>query len=147
MPLVAITRLRLRGYRYLLPFMWHAGKSAAQAQRSPGYRAGALSSDVRRLTFWTATVWENEAAMQAFRASGAHRLVMPKLADWCDEGSVAHWEQADAAIPGPDEMLRRMQAQGRLVRVRQPSPDHAAGRIAADGRPPARLGPLRPRGA
>ena len=146
MPFVAITRLRLRSYRFLLPFMWHAGKSAMQAQGSPGYRAGALSSDVRRLTFWTATVWENEAAMRAFRAAGDHQRVMPRLAEWCDEASVAHWEQANAEIPDPNEVLRRMQS-GRPSRVSHPSSDQAAGRVAADGRAPRRLAPLPPRSA
>ena len=146
MPLVSITRLRLRGYRYLLPFMWHAGKSAVQAQCSPGYLAGGLSSNVRRLTFWTATVWENEAAMRAFRATGDHQRVMPRLAEWCDEASVAHWEQANAEVPGPNEVLRRMQS-GRASRVAHPSPEQAAGRIVADGRAPKRLAPLPPRGA
>jgi hypothetical protein len=146
MPLVSITRLRLRGYRFLLPFMWHAGKSAAQAQRSPGYRTGALSSDVRWLTFWTVTAWENEAAMRSFRAAGDHQRAMSRLAEWCDEASVAHWEQVDAAVPSPNEVLRRMQS-GRPLRVAHPSPDHAAGRVAADGRAPKHLAPLPPRSA
>ena len=147
MPFVAITRLRLRGFRYLLPFAWQSRLSARQAERSAGFLGGEVSGNPLRLTFWTVTLWENEAAMRAFRASGDHQRVMPRLADWCDEASVTHWEQADASIPGADEMLRRMQSGGRPLRVRHPSPDHAAGRAAADGRPPPRGTPLRPRGA
>ena len=144
MPLVSITRLRLRGFRFLPAFAWQSGKSATQAQRSPGFLGGALSADPLRLTFWTVTVWENEAAMRAFRGSGEHQRVMPRLAGWCDEASVAHWEQADATVPDPGEMLRRMQSGGRPSRLAHPSPDHAAGRVAADGRTPARPAPLRP---
>jgi heme-degrading monooxygenase HmoA len=146
MPIVAITRLRLCGFRYLVPFAWQSRLSARQAERSPGFLGGALSADPLRLTFWTVTVWENEAAMRAFRAAGDHQRVMPRLAGWCDEASVAHWEQADASIPSPEEVLRRMVSGGRPSRLHHPSPDHTAGRIATDGRPPVRGAPLRPRG-
>ena len=147
MPLVAITRLRLRGYRFLPAFAWHSLRSALQAERSRGFLGGVLSADPLRVTYWTATVWESEAAMRAFRAAGNHQRVMPRLADWCDEASVAHWEQADDTIPLPEEVLRRMVAGGRPSRLNHPSPDHAAGRIAADGRLPKRGARLRPRGA
>ena len=147
MPLVAITRLRLRGFRFLPQFGWQGRQNARQAERAPGFIGGALSADPLRLTFWTATVWENEAAMHAFRAAGEHRRVMPRLADWCDEASVAHWEQPDASLPTPEEMLRRMTSGGRPSRLRHPSPDHAAGRVAADARPPVHGTQLRPRGA
>lgn len=141
MAVVALTRLRLRAYRYLLPFAWRSRQSARQAQRTPGFLAGRLYGDPLRLTFWTVTAWESEAAMHAFRGTGDHQRIMPKLAHWCDEASVAHWAQSSSDIPEPDELLARMCADGRLSRVRHPSADHAAGRVAADGRAPA-PGPL-----
>lgn len=143
MPIIAITRLRLRGFRYLLPFVWRSRQSARQAQRAPGFIMGRLYGDPRHLTFWTATVWESESAMRAYRGSGAHHRVMPKLAHWCDEAAVAHWEQAACEVPSPDEMLARMRANGRISRVRHPSADHVAGKIAGDGRQPS-PGPLLP---
>ena len=147
MPVIAVTRLRLRGYRYLLPFALQSRRSARQAEHSPGFLGGMLSANPLRLTFWTVTAWENTAAMHAFRAASDHQRVMPRLADWCDEASVAHWDQDDARIPDPAEALKRMRTAGRVSRLRHPSPDHTAGRIAADGRPPARGARLRPRGA
>jgi len=50
-------------------------------------------------TFWTLTVWEDENAMRTFRGSGAHSQVMPRLAEWCDEASYAHWTSPDDAVP------------------------------------------------
>ena len=137
MPFVSLTRLRLRSFRYLLPFAWQSHRISRQARRTPGLLTGQVYGDPMRLTFWTATVWENEAAMSGFRGSGAHQAAMPRLGHWC-EASVVHWNQPGSEIPEPEIALRRMQAEGRLLRVRHPSPDHTAGKIAADGRPPIR---------
>jgi hypothetical protein len=138
MPLISLTRLRLRSFRYLLQFAWQSHRISRQAERTPGFLAGKVYGDPRHLTFWTATVWENDAAMRSFRGSGPHQIAMPRLAHWCDEASVVHWNQPGSEVPEPDIALRRMRAEGRLMRVRHPSLQHAAGKIAADGRPPAR---------
>lgn len=146
MPLVSLTRLRLRGFRYLLQFGWQSHRISRQAERTPGFLTGQVYGDPLRLTFWTATVWESEAAMRGFRGSGVHQVAMPKLGYWCDEASVVHWNQPGNEVPRTSVTLRRMQAEGRLLRVRFPSSDHAAGRIAADNRAPTRGARLRPTG-
>jgi hypothetical protein len=147
MPLVSITRLHLRSFRYLFAFGWLSAKSARQAQRSAGFLDGWLYAEPMRCTFWTVTVWENEAAMRAYRASGDHRLVMPKLQDWCDEAAVGHWEQLDATVPVADEVLQRMKTIGRPLRLRHPSPTHTEGKTVPNGRLPSGGGPLPRRGA
>ena len=129
------------------PFAWQSHRISRQAESTPGFLAGKVYGDPLRLTFWTATVWENETMMRGFRGSGAHQVAMPKLGHWCDEASVVHWNQPGGEVPEPEIALRRMQAEGRLLRVRFPSLDHAAGRIAADNRAPAggsSLNPHRP---
>jgi hypothetical protein len=136
-PFVSVTRLRLGAARHLPAFAWHNAASALQLRRAPGFLGGYLSADVRRRTFWTVTAWTDLAAMRAYRNVGAHMRVMPRLLDWCDEASVAHWDQSGAELPDPDEALARMTRDGRISKVRHPSPDHAAGVRAADGRPPA----------
>ena len=138
MPLISLTRLRLRSFRFMLPFAWQSNRISRQAERAPGFRTGMVYGDPLRLTFWTATVWESETAMRGFRGSGVHQIAMPKLGHWCDEASVVHWNQPGSEVPETEIALRRMQNEGRLLRVRSPSSDHAAGRIAADNRAPAR---------
>jgi hypothetical protein len=54
---------------------------------------------------------------------------MGKLAEWCDEASVVHWNQETADLPKWHEAHRRMVAEGRPSRVRHPSPAHQALRI------------------
>ncbi len=124
MPLVSVTRLRLRSIRFLPPFVPHAVRSRTQAARAPGFRGGSLLMD--RLAFWTMTAWDRPESMRAYMRDGPHRTAMPRLAAWCDEASVVHWEQEDDALPPWPEAIRRMRAEGRPSRVRHPSPQHEA---------------------
>ena len=78
MPFVSITRLRVRRWRYLPQFVLQSIRAARQATRAPGSVAVSVLRDADR-TFWTRTVWKDEAAMRAFMQSGAHRRVMARL--------------------------------------------------------------------
>jgi hypothetical protein len=66
------------------------------------------------------------AAMRAYVSAGAHRMSMKRLAHWCDEASVVHWEQDSMQLPGWEEAYRRMQTDGRPSRVDHPSAAHLA---------------------
>lgn len=120
MPAVSITRLRVRAWRYLPAFLLGAYRSVRQARRVPGNIAATVLAD-RNFAFWTNTVWVDEAALRSFMLSGAHRLVMPRLLDWCDEASLVRWTQDTAERPSWSEAHRRMQAEGRRSKVRHPS--------------------------
>jgi hypothetical protein len=133
---VSVTRLRVRGLRYLPGFLWHAGTSALQLRHAPGFIVAELSPDLRTRVFWTVSVWHDEQSTRAYRISGAHMRAMPKLLDWCDEAAVAHWVQSGDMLPGHDESLRRMRDEGRLSKVRHPSDGQIAGKTVPDDRPP-----------
>jgi hypothetical protein len=45
--------------------------------------------------------------------------------EWCDEASVAHWEQAENELPAWTEADARMRQSGRASKVRRPSAAHA----------------------
>ena len=119
----SITRLRLRSFFTLPAFLREAQASAAQAGRSAGFISGALLVE-GRMVFWTRTAWEGEDAMKAYRDAAAHRTVMPKLVDWCDEAAVAHWE--GEPVSDWDAIYARMAAEGRSSRVRRPTAAHMA---------------------
>ena len=124
----SITRLKLRSLFLLGAFARETRAIAAQAASAPGYLGGGVLAE-GWLVFWTRTAWESEAAMKAFRDSGAHRASMPKLVDWCDEAMVAHWEgerESDWT-----RIHARMARDGRKSRVRKPSKAHEAGVIGA----------------
>jgi heme-degrading monooxygenase HmoA len=134
MPFVSVTRLHLRSKWYYPSFIISSYRAAAQARRSAGFITGVLGGDAHGAG-WTLTVWESEPAMRAYRNSGLHMRVMPKLLEWCDEASFAHWAVDDPALPSMEEAHRRMITDGRLSKVNHPSSAHAAGRTAMEGPP------------
>ena len=110
--------------------------SQRQVARAPGFLSGGLLVDAR-YTFWTLTVWESERAMKAFRGSGTHAKVMPRLVEWCDEAAYTHWAPNSATAPSWPEAHERLVSEGRLSRVAHPSPGHEARQF-----PKPRLKPL-----
>lgn len=120
---ISVTRLSLRSPLYLPLFLWNVFLVTRQSVNTPGFLGGQLLRDGNR-TFWTMTAWEEQAAMKIYRNSGAHRSVMPRIQDWCDESSVVHWQQADTTLPNWEEVHRRMLADGFLTKLSQPSPAH-----------------------
>ena len=129
MPLVSLTRLHIRAFRHLPMFALSALLSAQEAKAAPGNIAVALLAEARR-TFWTRTVWSDEAALGAFMRMNAHRGAMGKLSQWCDEAAVARWTQPTAEPPSWDEAWQRMQRDGRTSSIRRPAPAHANFQIA-----------------
>jgi len=76
------------------------------------------------------TAWDSQESMRRYMTTGSHKTAMPKLMHWCDEASVAHWEQEDAVLPGWAEADRRMRETGRPSKVKWPTPEHAGLRYA-----------------
>jgi hypothetical protein len=123
--LASVTRLRVRSLRFAPAFLWKTFLARRQGVRATGFLGRRLLIDTG-LAFWALTVRESEPAMKAFRGSGAHVGVMPRLAEWCDEAAYAHWSPANGSVPTWPEAHDRLVAEGRLSRVTQPSPHHEA---------------------
>jgi hypothetical protein len=126
---VSVTRLRLRGIRFVLGFMYYTMAASTQVKNSAGC-SGVRLRKTRGLTFWTLTMWATEQEMKSFRAQSPHREAMPKLAHWCDEASVAHWLQETNEWPSWEKCAEQLASAGRLSKVKHPSADHARGIIA-----------------
>ncbi len=141
MPHVSLTRLRLRSVRYLVPFAFSTQRVLRQLRRSPGFLAGQVVR-VSWHTFWTMTVWDSAETARGFMTTGAHLQAMPRLLDWCDEGSVAHWAAALAEVPSWEFAHHQMRTVGRVSKVRFPSPNHASMTFPAPD--PARALSIRP---
>ena len=120
---VSVTRLRIRAWRYLPLFFWDALRTGKQARQASGNLSMAVLPDAKH-TYWTRTVWADEASMRQYMSSGAHGKAMRKLLLWCDEASVVHWTQDTAEPPSWPQAYDRMVQQGRKSKVKYPSDAH-----------------------
>src|SRR5215210_1689473 len=120
MTFVSITRLRLRSFLFMPSFMIHAMRSSNQVQKAKGFIKGKTLLD-KHLTFWTMTLWKEDAHMCAYRVSDAHKKAMPKLQHWCDEASVVNWTQETEEFPDWQQAYERMILEGRVSKVKHPS--------------------------
>lgn len=143
MPAISITRLELRGYRFLPSFFLHTSRSQKQLVGTPGYLAGGTGMESLR-AYWTVTAWHSLDAMRAFRNAGAHMKAMRRLIDICCAASYAHYEQDSAELPTLEQAHARMLAEGKLSKVRHPSALQQEGR-AATGKVPTGWRPAKPR--
>lgn len=116
MPFVGVTRLHIHNILRAPRFFWHIRKTARETQRAPGFLAGRLAKE-EFTGFWTITVWMDQAAMRDYLRDRPHRAAMPRLRVWCDEASIAHWQQDSARLPTATEVLDHMVDQGRQSEV------------------------------
>lgn len=128
---ISITRLRVRSIFYMPLFMLHAMRTLTQAQKAEGV-LGVETRFEKNNVVWTKTAWSDEAAMKKYRGSGAHRVAMRLLSELCCEAAYARWNQETPDLPPWDEAHRRVLTEGKLSKVKYPSPLHAAGKTAPD---------------
>lgn len=128
MPVVSITRLRVRSWRFLPAFLFTAFRIGGQARRAQGNLAVKVLHD-RRRAFWTCTSWDSESSMKSFMLAAPHGPAMRKLLNWCDEAALVRWTQDNDELPSWTEAHKRMLRYGRLSKVNHPSEAQIAFRI------------------
>ena len=122
MPVMVVTRLRLKDPSVLDAFFTAAVAVLEQAKKS----AGSLGSDAlaeAHDTWWTVTAWADRAAMEAFVGAEPHLSTMARLDDWCDEATFVDWEQASPDLPDWPTSYQHIVAEGTSADLRDPSPD------------------------
>lgn len=117
MAYISITGLELRSLRHAPAFWWHAIRAMRQAHAAPGL----ISAEARRINrvHHTLTVWENEAAMRAYLAKGAHLAAMQafgRIATGRTFGFLAE------TPPGWDEVHALWLSRGRVAGPRGSAP-------------------------
>ena len=73
------SRLPLRRRRSIPGFLHDAMAIRRQLARADGMVGYALDAELARKTFWTFSVWEDQASLDAFAASDPHRAIIRRL--------------------------------------------------------------------
>ena len=114
MPVIVVTRLRLKDPAFFDEFFASAVAVTEQAQNAEGNLGADVLADAND-TYWTRTAWQERRLMNAFVGSEPHRRTMSRLDDWCDEATFVDWEQAGAELPDWQAGHQRLIASGHVA--------------------------------
>ena len=125
---LSITRFRLRNGNPigLALFFWHTLRSSRQAQRSPGFWIGKMLAG-KQHTYWTLTLWQEEASMKAYRKTGSHRAAMRGMSlldRFCSEAATYGRPYEGLELPHPNDLLDELNSGGRFLTLSRPSAAH-----------------------
>ena len=121
MPVIVVTRLRLKDPALLDEFFVDAVAAIEQAQKSNGNLGANALSDANN-AWWTVTSWQAREEMRAFVGSEPHRTIMTRLDHYCDEATFVDWEQSSADLPDWQTSHQRLIADGQVSELTSPSP-------------------------
>jgi heme-degrading monooxygenase HmoA len=111
MPVIVVTRLRLKDPAFFDEFFASAVAVVEQAQNSEGNLGADVLAEANN-TYWTRTVWQERDQMNAFVGNEPHLHTMSCIDDWCDEATFIEWEQAGANLPDWQDGYGRLVASG-----------------------------------
>ncbi len=77
--LAMASRLPLKSYRFIPGFLRDTLQVRRQLAQTPGLVGCALNAGLARKTFWTFSVWEDQASLDKFAASDPHRRIIASL--------------------------------------------------------------------
>ena len=120
MPVIVVTRLRLRDPALLDEFFADAVAAIEQAQKSEGNLGADALADANN-AWWTVSAWQARGPMQAFVGSEPHRGIQGRLDHYCDEAAFADWEQASPDLPDWQTSWRHLTADGTAASLTHPS--------------------------
>jgi hypothetical protein len=111
-PVIVITRLRLRDPAFFDDFFASAVAVVEQAQATEGNLGAEVLAEANN-TYWTRTAWQGRAEMDNFVGAEPHLGTMGRIDDWCDEAAFVDWEQPAAGALDWQEGYRRLVADGK----------------------------------
>jgi len=114
MPVIVVTRLRLKDPALLDEFFTDAVAAIEQAQKSDGNLGADALADANN-AWWSVTAWHDRSVMQAFVDSQPHRGISARLDHYCDEATFADWEQASPELPDWQTSWRHLTAEGKAA--------------------------------
>lgn len=128
MVLISYTRLHRRKFLDWPAIWWYTILSTWQVINTHGFLGAKLLIDGHGAS-WTVSAWEDKSAMQKYRSSGAHRIAVQRIPEWCDEAAAGHWEKEGSNLPTWEEVHHHMVAEAYQTRLSKPSPAHLERKI------------------
>jgi hypothetical protein len=120
MPVIVVTRLRLKDPGLLDEFFTDAVAAIEQASKAEGNLGADALGDANN-AWWTVSAWQGRQPMLAFVGNEPHRSIMTRLDHYCDEATFVGWEQASPDLPDWQTSWRHLTADGTAAKLTQPS--------------------------
>ena len=113
MPLIVVTRLRLRNAGQLNDFFAAAVAVLEQSKSTDGNLGADVLADANN-AWWTVTAWQDRDHMNAFVGAQPHLGTMDQLDTWCDQAHFVDWEQDAADLPDWQTSYQRLIKDGQV---------------------------------
>jgi hypothetical protein len=120
MPVIVVTRLRLKDPALLDEFFTDAVAAIEQAQKSEGNLGADALADAND-AWWSVSAWRERHLMRAFVTSEPHLNISRRLDHYCDEATFVDWEQASPELPDWPASWRHLTADGQVAELTHPS--------------------------
>ena len=120
MPVIVVTRLRLKDPALLDEFFTDAVAAIEQAQKSEGNLGADALADADN-AWWTVSAWQERVLMEAFVNGEPHLGVTARLDHYCDEATFVDWEQDSPDLPDWQTSWRHLVADGQAAELSDPS--------------------------
>ena len=120
MPVIVVTRLRLKDPALLDEFFTDAVAAIEQAQKSAGNLGADALADANN-AWWSVSAWQGRDPMWAFVTSEPHQSIQARLDHYCDEATFVDWEQDSPALPDWQTSWRHLTADGQVAELTSPS--------------------------
>ena len=120
MPVIVVTRLRLKDPALLDEFFTDAVAVIEQAAKSAGNLGADALADADN-AWWSVTAWQDRRLMQAFVDREPHLGISKRLDHYCDEATFVDWEQDSPDLPNWQTSWHHLTADGKVAELTDPS--------------------------
>ena len=104
MPVIVVTRLRLRDPALLDELVTDAVAAIERAMKSDGNLGTDALADANN-AWWSASAWQERHLMQAYIDSQPHLGISARLDHYCDEATSVDWDHASPRLAGLADQL------------------------------------------
>jgi len=123
-PLIVVTRLRLRNADQLNDFFTAAVAVLEQSKSTDGNLGADVLADANN-AWWTVTAWQDRAHMDAFVGAQPHLATMGNLDTGCVRAHFVDWEQETADLPDWQTSYQRLIKDAQNGDLTNADPGHA----------------------